>query len=484
MDAETIENQFSLRMSQSLYEDLHGHLFPGDRDEHGAVIEAGLAVLNGRRVLLARRLWKAQDGVDWVPGTRGYRMLPAAYVTKRIRDCRAERTVYLAVHNHGGQGSVAFSDVDLSSHKRGFPALLDVMQGIPVGALVFAEDAIAGDIWTPGGGRHAIKEAIVVGQRRLLLTPVPDSHDGAIDPRFDRQVRLFGTQGQSILGKSRVAIIGVGGVGILLAEYLGRLGVGKIIVVDPDHIDPTNLPRMVDATAWDAKSWLVAKGRPNWMRILGRRLATPKVRLASRIIRKANPRAKVLCFQTDMENAEVLRAIKGCDYMFLAADSHRARLLFNALVHQFLIPGSQVGSRIRSDLKSGVVEHVHTVTRWVLPDVGCLLCNQQINAARLQEESISSVMRKRQKYTDDPDVVAPSVITLNATTAAQAANDFLFYMTGLAQPDAFNGYLRTHPLRRRLEMLSPRRDPSCLDCGISSDSRGSRGDSVPLPLVG
>ena len=43
------------------------------------------------------------------------------------------------------------------------------------------------------------------------------------------------------------------------------------------------------------------------------------------------------------------------------------------------------------------------------------------------------VMRKRQKYTDDPDVVATSVITLNATTAAQAANDFLFYMTGLAQ---------------------------------------------------
>jgi hypothetical protein len=108
---------------------------------------------------------------------------------------------------------------------------------------------------------------------------------------------------------------------------------------------------------------------------------------------------------------------------------------------------------------------------------------KQINAARMQDESISSVMRARQKYTDDPDVVAPSVITLNATTAAQAANDFLFYMTGLAQADAFNGYLRSHPLRRRLEMLSPRRESSCLDCGISSNTRFSRGDSVPLPLV-
>ena len=182
-------------------------------------------------------------------------------------------------------------------------------------------------------------------------------------------------------------------MGILLAEYLGRLGVGEIVVVDPDHIDPTNLPRMVDATGWDAMSWLVAERRPDWIRMLGRRLATPKVRLASRIIHKANPRAKVVCYRTNMESAAALDAIKGCDYMFLAADSHRARLLFNAIVHQFLIPGSQVGSRIKSDLKSGAVEHVHTVTRWVLPDVGCLLCNQQINAARLQEESISSVMR-------------------------------------------------------------------------------------------
>ena len=158
-------------------------------------------------------------------------------------------------------------------------------------------------------------------------------------------------------------------------------------------------------------SWLVANGRPGWMQALGRRLSTSKVRLAKRVIRKANPRARVLGFRADMEDAAALREIKGCDYMFLAADSHRARLLFNALVHQFLIPGSQVGSRIKSDMATGSVEHVHTVTRWVLPDVGCLVCNEQINAARLQEESISGVMRARQKYTDDPDVVAPSVIT-------------------------------------------------------------------------
>ncbi len=269
----------------------------------------------------------------------------------------------------------------------------------------------------------------------------------------------------------------------MLAEYLGRLGVGEIVLVDPDYVDPTNLPRLVEATSWDAMSWLVAPNRPSWIRAVGRRLATPKVRLATRIIRKANSRVRARPFQTDMEDAAALEAIKGCDYVFLAADSHRARLLFNALVHQFLIPGVQLGSRIRSDAATGALEHVHTVVRWVLPDCGCLVCNQAINPARLQEESISATMRARQKYTDDPDIVAPSVITLNAMAAAQAANDFLFYMTGLARPDAFDGYVRSHPLRRRLEMLVPRKDTACPDCGASSESRFARGDCAALPLV-
>lgn len=39
---------------------------------------------------------------------------------------------------------------------------------------------------------------------------------------------------------------------------------------------------------------------------------------------------------------------QACDYLFLAADSMRARLVFNALVHQYLIPGVQLGSKIRT----------------------------------------------------------------------------------------------------------------------------------------
>jgi hypothetical protein len=36
-----------------------------------------------------------------------------------------------------------------------------------------------------------------------------------------------------------------------------------------------------------------------------------------------------------------------------------------------------------------------------------------------------------QRYVDEPEVVAPSVITLNAVAVSHAADDFMFYMTGL-----------------------------------------------------
>jgi hypothetical protein len=409
-------------------------------------------------------------------------MLPAAYVTERVRACRDDGLVYLAVHNHGGRGSVAFSDVDLATHERGFPALLDICGGRPVGALVFADGAVAGDIWTPQG-RYPLQETIIVGPTRRRLTPAPERQAGPASGRFDRQVRLFGDAGQAVLGCARVAIIGLGGVGILLAEYLGRLGVGEFVLIDPDRLQPSNLPRMVHASDLDAMVWLCGETRPKWLKNLGYGLATPKVRLAQRIIRRANPRAVTRAFLTEMEDAAALVAVKGCDYIFLAADSHRARLVFNAVAHQHLIPGVQLGSRIRSDRESGDVQHVHTALRWVLPDSGCLICNQAINAARLQEESVSAAMRRAQKYADDPDVVAPSVITLNAVAASQAANDFLFYMTGLALPGARTGYVRTHPLERRIEMVHPRKGADCPDCSVEPISRLARGDGARLPLV-
>ena len=42
-----------------------------------------------------------------------------------------------------------------------------------------------------------------------------------------------------------------------------------------------------------------------------------------------------------------------CDYLFLAADSMQARLVLNALVHQYLIPGAPLDAKVTVDSETG-----------------------------------------------------------------------------------------------------------------------------------
>src|SRR3954463_14918547 len=73
--------------------------------------------------------------------------------------------------------------------------------------------------------------------------------------------------------------------------------------------------------------------------------------------------------------------------------------------------------------------------------------------------------RRRQAYVDDPEVVAPSVITLNAECCSQAANDFLMRFLGLTHDNARGGYLMKF-CRERLWMSVDRRaEATCPHCG-------------------
>ena len=165
-----------------------------------------------------------------------------------------------------------------------------------------------------------------------------------------------------------------------------------------------------------------------------------------------------------------------CDFIFLAADSMRARLLINAIVQQYLIPGVQIGSKVTHEKSGGAVTGVFGIARSLTPESGCLWCNQLVNRAKLQEEAQTAREREAQRYVDDADVVAPSVITLNALGAGWAANDFLFYMTGLTNPDASTAYVRFDPRRREIALDHPRKSPDCTECGQGSKSRLARGD--------
>jgi tRNA A37 threonylcarbamoyladenosine dehydratase len=456
------------------------HLFPGDGGEHGAIAVAGLHLLPNRVRLLVRDVIPAEDGVDHLIGPRGYLMLRAQFVHRYVSHARDERLVYLSVHNHGGFDHVEFSGADLASHERGYPTLLDVVQGLPVGALVFAPAAVAGDVWLPSGDRVRLTQATIVGPRRTILRPSPVAAPKAVaSPMFDRQVRLFGEAGQQIFKHAKVGIIGLGGIGSQLAELLGRLGVGAFVLIDPDRIDLTNLPRLIAARRTDVLITEATAKRFGILRPLLDRLRRRKVDLAARNIHRANHTARIEKIFGSIADQSVAEKLLDCDYIFLAADAMIARLVFNSLVHQYLIPGVQVGARVVTDEDTGAVTDVFVASRPVVPGRGCLRCNSLINAHKLQIEATFAEQAEAQKYgTESP---APSVVTLNAVAAADAVNMFQFYMTGLASRDSWDGYLRFRPLNRSVTRDEPRAETHCSECGRLSPSRFARGDGTSLP---
>ncbi len=459
------------------WDTLHSHLFerPG---EHGAVVSVGVARSPRGVRLLVRDVWPAKEGRDYVPDERGHRRLTAGYVRDRILAARDQNLGYLAVHNHGGDDSVSFSSVDMASHNRSYPALRDINSGRAIGALVLARSAVAGDLWMPDGFRVALDETLVVGRGLQRFYPALTKAPISLAQTHDRQVRLFGVTGQLLLSRSKVGLIGAGGAGSILAELLGRLGVGQVVVVDPDVAEPSNIPRLLGARWLDAPS-IRARGPLAPLRPVTDRLARRKVRIARRVIRRANPKARVSTLAVDVTDPRAARELSDCDYLFLAADTMLARNLFNSLIHQYLIPGVQVGVKVPID-GEGRVGDVFAVARTVRPDEGCMWCNGLIDPTRLAEESATPEQRHAQRYIEE--LPAPSVITLNALAASWAANDFLFSLTGLHDDRARRAvdfYL--YPRGDRASWNQPRRDTDCPDCGHVQQSRLAMGDDARLP---
>lgn len=65
--------------------------------------------------------------------------------------------------------------------------------------------------------------------------------------QFSRNELAIGPEGLAIMKRSTVAVLGIGGVGSFAAEALGRSGIGRIVMIDKDVVDITNVNRQIHA---------------------------------------------------------------------------------------------------------------------------------------------------------------------------------------------------------------------------------------------
>jgi len=130
---------------------------------------------------------------------------------------------------------------------------------------------------------------------------------------------LLGKPALETLGKSRVAVFGIGGVGSFTCEALARAGIGHFLLIDADSVCPSNLNRQLIA--------------------LHSTLGRPKVEVMAERMRDINPQADIETLLTFFlpENADRID-LSRFDYIVDAIDTVSAKVELAVRAHQARIP--------------------------------------------------------------------------------------------------------------------------------------------------
>jgi molybdopterin/thiamine biosynthesis adenylyltransferase len=128
--------------------------------------------------------------------------------------------------------------------------------------------------------------------------------------RYVRQVVLWGEKAQRRLFSSTVLVIGLGGLGSAAATYLAAAGVGRLLLVDFDRVEPSDLNRQV----------------LHWAGDVGRL----KVESAAEKLRQLNPEVELELFPSRLDSVEQARELVGkADVVLDCLDNWRSRFLLN-----------------------------------------------------------------------------------------------------------------------------------------------------------
>jgi proteasome lid subunit RPN8/RPN11 len=304
--------------------------------------------------------------------------------------------------------------------------------------LAFTASLVAAD-----GANTSISKLWEVGDR-FRMTPAFNSGTEEIDPIFDRNVRAFGGGVQQALAQLCVSVVGCGGTGSAVAEQLVRLGVRKLILIDPDHLSRSNVTRVYGSTMSDV-------GRP-------------KAEVLSDHLKRIAPDLDCATVIGMVTNQSVAKRLCFCDVIFGCTDDNAGRLVLSRISTFLLTPVFDSGVLLTSDsnnLLTGIDARVTTLT----PGQACLVCRQRVDFARASAELMTPGERHRREeegYAPALGRVEPAVVAYTTLVAATAISELLERLIGYGpQPRPSEVLLRCHEREISTNIELPRGTHYC-----------------------
>ena len=385
----------------------------------------------GRQEDLCFALWRPSTGLSRTSGLIYEVLLPEegdrslhgnasfqpSYMGRSVRRAVSDGSGLAFMHSHPGRGWQGMSETDLIAERDvlAYPA---GATGLPLlGMTIGSDDYWSARFWERRNGGMAKVEC------HKVRVVGPDSCRVYFDDRIElpprrREVlrRTFDTWGpiaQSNISRLKVGIVGLGSVGSIVAEAIARIGVSKVVLIDPDRVEEHNLDRLLYASEVD--------------------IGTRKVDLAERNIRKhaTSDHVQVTALPMSVHERSAYEAAVGCDILFSCVDRPVGRDVLNFIAYAHLIPVIDGGVAVET--QEDYLHSAHWRAHIVGPGRQCMRCNGQYNTSMVVTELDGSL--------DDPSYIATlpagarvgnqNVFPFSLSLASMEVNLMLHYLLAL-----------------------------------------------------
>lgn len=376
---------------------------------------------------------------------------------------RLDVDTIIDVHTHPfTEGRAWFSPMD-DRDEMNFAKFVGEHFDLEYASIVFSQKSYTARLWQPGGRSGALSA------RLQTQTPIEVPHafhqrsaDSGEDTqrdfldigdRLNRSALALGVESmRRITGESPITLVGLGGIGSIISEHLVHMGFGHINLIDPDHLEVSNLNRIVGVSYNDAVKGL------------------PKVEVVKRHLLSINPSAHIHSFSTGISDPEMEEVIARSAWVIVSSDTHSSRLATQRISLKYFVPmisvgvGIEVGGDTIRDMSGEVI----TVRAG---DGLCLSCLGRIDPTRIAHEThpdieVRNALVKR-GYVSGADVKDPAVKTLNAMVATMAVEILVNQFTGRQRHRSVmiyenNGGMSIYEDRESIE----RRPKRCFSCDL------------------
>jgi molybdopterin/thiamine biosynthesis adenylyltransferase/proteasome lid subunit RPN8/RPN11 len=192
--------------------------------------------------------------------------------------------------------------------------------------------------------------------------------------RTSRLQSAFGADAVERLREASVAVIGAGGTGSAAIEVLARAGIGKLIVVDPDVVEESNIERLHGGFHGDADARM------------------SKVEIAKRHIHAIDSSCEVVGLVGALPQSEVIDHVVTADLILGCTDQQHSRLALSDVSLRYLVRGLDCGVALEGAAGS-VTGQIIQLIRF-LPSDPCALCRRLTSPIRLSQELMTDEERR------------------------------------------------------------------------------------------